>query len=71
MAFPTDFFTVLFAIARTAGRLAQWEELLMDTEQKIARPRQIYVGPAERPYNAALEHGHKVPPRGKKDALRQ
>jgi len=56
MAFPTEFFTVLFAVARTAGWLAQWEEMLLDKEQKIARPRQIYVGPAERPYAASLEH---------------
>src|SRR5581483_4341199 len=42
MAFPTDFFTVLFAVARTSGWLAQWEEMLNDKEQKIARPRQIY-----------------------------
>jgi citrate synthase len=48
MKFPTDFFTVLFAIARTAGWLAQWEEMLLDKEQKIARPRQIYVGYGER-----------------------
>ncbi len=46
MAFPTDFFTVLFAVARTAGWLAQWEEMLLDKEQKIARPRQIYIGAA-------------------------
>jgi len=50
MKFPTDFFTVLFAIARTAGWLAQWEEMLMDKEQKIARPRQIYTGEGERGY---------------------
>lgn len=50
MKFPTDFFTVLFAIARTAGWLAQWEEMLLDKEQKIARPRQIYVGHGERKY---------------------
>jgi citrate synthase len=54
MAFPTDYFTVLFAVARTAGWLAQWEEMLNDKEQKIARPRQIYVGPAERAYKGAL-----------------
>jgi citrate synthase len=71
MAFPTDFFTVLFAIARTAGWLAQWEEMLLDKEQKIARPRQIYVGPEERPYSASLEHTHKLGPRTKKDTLRQ
>jgi citrate synthase len=54
MKFPTSFFTVLFAIARTAGWLAQWEEGLLDKEQKIARPRQIYTGPAERPYASTL-----------------
>ena len=54
MAFPTEFFTVLFAVARTAGWLAQWEEMLNDKEQKIARPRQIYVGPAERQYASKL-----------------
>jgi citrate synthase len=54
MAFPTDFFTVLFAIGRMPGWLAQWEEMLLDKEQKIARPRQIYTGPAERPYKSLL-----------------
>jgi len=54
MAFPTDFFTVLFAVARTAGWLAQWEEMLNDKEQKIARPRQIYVGYGERQYKSKL-----------------
>jgi citrate synthase len=54
MAFPTDFFTVLFAVARTAGWLAQWEEMLNDKEQKIARPRQIYIGKGERPYKSAV-----------------
>jgi citrate synthase len=56
MAFPTDFFTVLFAVARTAGWLAQWEEMLNDKEQKIARPRQIYTGYAERKYESTLRH---------------
>src|ERR1051325_8509154 len=54
MAFPTEFFTVLFAVARTAGWLAQWEELLNDKEQKIARPRQIYVGYGEREFESRL-----------------
>jgi citrate synthase len=54
MAFPTDFFTVLFAIGRMPGWLAQWEEMLLDKEQKIARPRQIYIGAAERPYRTRL-----------------
>jgi citrate synthase len=56
MKFPTDFFTVLFAVARTSGWLAQWEEMLLDKEQKIARPRQIYTGYDERSYKAALDH---------------
>jgi citrate synthase len=56
MAFPTDFFTVLFAIGRMPGWLAQWEEMLLDKEQKIARPRQIYTGPGERPYKSRLKN---------------
>ena len=58
--FPTDYFTVLFAIARTAGWMAQWEELLLDKEQKIARPRQIYTGFDERPYKSALDYKHRI-----------
>ena len=50
MGFPVEMFPVLFAIARTAGWIAQWEEMLMDSEQKIARPRQIYTGAAPRDY---------------------
>jgi citrate synthase len=50
MGFPTDMFTVLFAIPRTAGWLAHWQELLGDKEQKISRPRQWYVGEGERDY---------------------
>jgi citrate synthase len=48
--FPISMFTVLFAIPRMSGWLAQWQELLNDPAQKIARPRQIYVGPDERNY---------------------
>ncbi len=44
MGFPLEMFPVLFAIPRTAGWIAQWEEMLLDPEQKIARPRQIYIG---------------------------
>ncbi len=69
MAFPTDFFTVLFAIARTAGWLAQWEEMLLDKEQKIARPRQIYIGPDERSYEPKIDHNDSIG-RRQKDALR-
>jgi citrate synthase len=50
MGFPVDMFPVLFAIARTAGWAAQWQEMLVDPEQKIARPRQIYTGPNRRDY---------------------
>jgi citrate synthase len=50
MGFPTDMFTVLFAIPRTAGWLAQWEEMLRDPETKIVRPRQVYDGPGQRDY---------------------
>jgi citrate synthase len=50
MGFPVEMFPVLFAIPRTAGWIAQWEEMLLDPEQKIARPRQIYVGPMQRDY---------------------
>jgi citrate synthase len=60
MKFPTDFFTVLFAVARTAGWLAQWQEMLLDKEQKIARPRQVYVGADERSYNHDLDRHKRV-----------
>ncbi len=50
MGYPTDYFTVLFAIGRTPGWLAQWEEMLLDKDQKIARPRQIYIGKDERSF---------------------
>ena len=56
MGFPRDFFTVLFAIPRTIGWLAQWREMLEDSEQKIARPRQIYVGQERREYPAGRPH---------------
>jgi citrate synthase len=69
MAFPTDFFTVLFAVARTAGWLAQWEEMLLDKEQKIARPRQIYTGYGERPYQPLITE--RFPRFEKKDSIRR
>jgi citrate synthase len=50
MDFPVEMFPVLFAIGRTAGWVAQWEEMLLDTEQKISRPRQVYLGSGERDY---------------------
>ncbi|HUF51559.1 MAG TPA: citrate synthase [Longimicrobiales bacterium] len=52
MGFPVDMFPVLFAIPRTAGWLAQWDELIRDDEQKISRPRQIYTGEDVRAYPA-------------------
>ncbi|MGD8375106.1 MAG: citrate synthase [Acidobacteriota bacterium] len=50
MGFPTDAFTVLFAIPRTSGWIAQWLEMLEDPEQKIARPRQLFLGYDKRPF---------------------
>jgi len=50
MSFPTDMFPVLFAIGRTPGWIAQWTEMLLDEEQRIARPRQIYTGHDTRDY---------------------
>jgi citrate synthase len=55
MGFPSSMFPVLFAIPRTSGWIAQWEEMLLDPEQKIARPRQIYTGHDQRPY-VAIDH---------------
>jgi len=57
MGYPTDYFTVLFAIGRLPGWIAQWEEMLADPEQKIARPRQVYVGAGERRYVPIAERG--------------
>jgi citrate synthase len=50
MGFPVEVFPVLFAIPRAVGWLAQWEEMLMDPEQKIARPRQVYTGEESRAF---------------------
>jgi citrate synthase len=50
MGIPTDMFTVIFAIPRTAGWVAQWMEMQEDPDKKIARPRQIYTGDRERDY---------------------
>ncbi len=52
MGFPTSMFTVLFALARTVGWIAQWEEMTTDPTQRIGRPRQIYTGAARRDYVA-------------------
>jgi citrate synthase len=50
MGFPTAMFTVLFALARTVGWIAQWSEMIADPQQKIGRPRQLYTGPPRRDY---------------------
>ncbi len=50
MGYPTEYFTVLFALGRLPGWISQWEEMLRDKEQKIARPRQIYIGHDERDF---------------------
>jgi citrate synthase len=57
MGFPVEMFPVLFSIPRTAGWIAQWEEMLLDPEQKIARPRQIYLGPDTRSYVVMSKRG--------------
>jgi citrate synthase len=62
IGFPLDMFPVLFAIPRTAGWLSQWEEMLQDGEQKIARPRQIYTGYDERKYVPLTNRGSAPPP---------
>jgi citrate synthase len=57
MGFPTTMFPVLFAIPRMSGWISQWEELLLDPEQKIARPRQIYLGYDTRSYEPIEQRG--------------
>ena len=55
IGFPTTMFTVLFALARTVGWVAQWNEMITDPAQKIGRPRQLYTGPVQRDYVAAAK----------------
>jgi len=50
MGFPTDMFTVLFAVARTVGWVAQWNEMITDPVQRIGRPRQLYTGYSKRDF---------------------
>ena len=57
MGFPLSMFTVLFAVARTVGWVAQWKEMIEDPEQKIGRPRQLYIGATDRPYVAIERRG--------------
>jgi citrate synthase len=53
MGFPVDMFTVLFAVARTVGWIAQWKEMIEDPEQRIGRPRQLYIGAPRRDFPSA------------------
>ncbi|MFT4077225.1 MAG: citrate synthase [Asticcacaulis sp.] len=57
MGFPTTMFTVLFALARTVGWIAQWKEMIEDPSQKIGRPRQLYTGAAQRDYTPISQRG--------------
>ena len=57
MGIPTKMFTAIFALARTVGWIAQWNEMMEDPEQKIGRPRQLYTGEAQRPFVALGERG--------------
>ena len=57
MHIPTSMFTAIFALARTVGWLAQWNEMIEDPEQKIGRPRQLYTGAPERPFLPLAERG--------------
>ncbi|MGN6365211.1 citrate synthase [Asticcacaulis taihuensis] len=57
MGFPTTMFTVLFALARTVGWIAQWKEMIEDPGQKIGRPRQLYTGAGQRDYVSISQRG--------------
>jgi citrate synthase len=57
IGFPTDMFTALFALARTVGWVAQWNEMIADPEQKIGRPRQLYTGHTQRDYVPVGQRG--------------
>ena len=59
MGFPTQMFTVLFAIGRSPGWIAHWKEMIESPATKIGRPRQIYVGPTKRPYVPIDERGDR------------
>lgn len=57
LGFPTSMFTVLFAVARTVGWIAQWKEMMEDPKQKIGRPRQLYTGAGDRDYLPVDQRG--------------
>jgi len=65
MGFPVEMFPVLFAIGRMPGWLAQWQEMLLDAEQKIARPRQVYTGQPQRDYVPLEKRGAAPQPERK------
>jgi citrate synthase len=69
MGFKPEMFTVLFAIPRTVGWLAQWQEMLTDPEQKIARPRQIYTGHGVRHFVPIEKRGIEAAPSSRRHAL--
>lgn len=58
MGFPTSMFTVMFAIGRTVGWVSHWKEMLLDADQKIGRPRQLYLGKKQRKYVPLEKRGH-------------
>ena len=58
MGFPTSMFTVMFAIGRTVGWVSHWKEMLKDEDQKIGRPRQLYLGQKQRQYTPIEGRGH-------------
>ncbi len=57
LGIPRIMFTVMFAIARTVGWVAHWQEMIADPSTRIGRPRQLYTGPTERDYVAVSERG--------------
>ena len=57
MGIPPDQFTAMFAIARTVGWVAHWQESLEDSDRRIGRPRQVYVGPGRRDYQDLASRG--------------
>jgi citrate synthase len=70
LGLPTDMFTVMFAIPRTSGWIAQWLEMVQDEETKIARPRQVYTGERERDYEPIGEREQKVDPPSGRESTR-
>jgi len=66
LGIPTNMFTVMFAIARTVGWVAQWMEMIGEPDQKIGRPRQVYEGPACRDY-VPISRRKKMPHKGRED----